>query len=240
MITRTFQRRQIVKPAEASLKVIDVKIASTCWSATSTRGGPGAAGDRAARATTVVHRAGRARVGDLSKYDVIVTGVRAYERRDESPCYNRRAARLRAAGGTVIVQIQQVRVQPVAVRSVSRAGQRQPRVGRNRAGDDLVPAIRRSTTRTRSARRRGPTGRRERGCIFSGRRIEVRGPRVDDDSFQDNPGEKLGSLVERARREGPVAVFGLGLWRQLRPAPTARTSGLAKLAEPAESRHREL
>ncbi len=40
-----------------------------------------------------------------------------------------------------------------------------------------------------------------------------------NDSFQDNPGEKLGSLVEARVGKGRWIYLGLGLWRQL-PAGT--------------------
>ncbi len=39
------------------------------------------------------------------------------------------------------------------------------------------------------------------------------------DSFKDNPGEKLGSLVEAKPGKGRWFYLGLGLWRQL-PAGT--------------------
>jgi hypothetical protein len=42
--------------------------------------------------------------GDLSKYDVIMTGVRAYERRDDLRAYNKRLIDYAERGGTVIVQ----------------------------------------------------------------------------------------------------------------------------------------
>ena len=66
---------------------------------------PGAAGDRAARArrSTCSSRADLA-WGDLSRFDVIVTGVRAYERRDDLRANNRRLLDYVEGGGTVIVQ----------------------------------------------------------------------------------------------------------------------------------------
>ena len=42
--------------------------------------------------------------GDLSKYDVIVTGVRAYERRADLRAYNQRLLDYVEKGGTVVVQ----------------------------------------------------------------------------------------------------------------------------------------
>jgi hypothetical protein len=42
--------------------------------------------------------------GDLSKYGVVMTGVRAYERRADLRAYNQRLLDYAKAGGTVIVQ----------------------------------------------------------------------------------------------------------------------------------------
>src|SRR5690606_35140837 len=42
--------------------------------------------------------------GDLSQYDVIVTGVRAYERRGDLRAYNHRLIQYAEQGGVVLVQ----------------------------------------------------------------------------------------------------------------------------------------
>ena len=60
----------------------------------------------------------------------------------------------------------------------------------------------------------------ERGLYFLGEKD----PKYIDlvsmvDSFKDNPGEKLGSLVEAKYGKGRWIYLGLGLWRQL-PAGT--------------------
>ena len=60
----------------------------------------------------------------------------------------------------------------------------------------------------------------ERGLYFLGEKD----PKYVDlvsmvDSFKDNPGEKLGSLVEGKFGKGRWIYLGLGLWRQL-PAGT--------------------
>ena len=53
--------------------------------------------------------------GDLSRFDTIVTGVRAYERRADLRAYNRRLLDYAERGGTVIVQhTTKYEVQPVA------------------------------------------------------------------------------------------------------------------------------
>ena len=60
----------------------------------------------------------------------------------------------------------------------------------------------------------------ERGLYFLG----DKDPKYVDlvsmtDSFKDNPGEKLGSMVEAKYGKGTWIYLGLGLWRQL-PAGT--------------------
>jgi hypothetical protein len=47
------------------------------------------------------------------------------------------------------------------------------------------------------------------------------------DSFKDNPGEKLGSLVEAKTGKGRWVYLGLALWRQL----PAGTDGAYQLME---------
>ena len=99
------QRRQVIKPAETALKVIDVKTVPNL-----TVGYIVGVGDQVPAA---IEQLG-ARVayidqdelawGDLSKYDTIVTGVRAYERRADLRAYNHRLLDYVARGGTVIVQ----------------------------------------------------------------------------------------------------------------------------------------
>ena len=159
--------------------------------------------------------------GDLSKHDVIVTGVRAYERRADLRAYNRRLLDYVSRGGTRHRAVQQDGVQPGGLRSVSRQGQRQPRVATNWFRSKYwCPPIRYSISRTRSARRRGPDWVQERGLYFLGEKD----PKYVDlvsmtDSFKDNPGEKLGSLVEAKYGKGRWIYLGLGLWRQL-PAGT--------------------
>src|SRR5437762_9187382 len=49
------------------------------------------------------------------------------------------------------------------------------------------------------------------------------------DSFQDNPGEKLGSLVEARVGRGRWLYVGLGLWRQLPAGTTGAYELLANL-----------
>ena len=98
-------RRHVVEPAQTRVKVIDVKIA------------PGlhvgyvmGVGDAVPAAIeqlgAEVHLIDGAELasGDLSRYNVIVTGVRAYERRPDLRANNNRLLKYVENGGTVIVQ----------------------------------------------------------------------------------------------------------------------------------------
>ena len=71
--------------------------------------------------------------GDLSKYDVIVTGVRAYERRADLRAYNRRLLEYVERGGTVIVQYNKMEF------NQQQYGPFPARVSGNRVSDEDVP-----------------------------------------------------------------------------------------------------
>jgi LmbE family N-acetylglucosaminyl deacetylase len=215
------QRRQIMKPAEASLKVIDVKTAPNL-----SVGYIVGVGDQVPAA---IEQLG-ARVGfiepdelawgDLSKYDVIVTGVRAYERRADLRAYNRRLLDYAERGGTVIVQYNKTEFNQADY------GPYPAKVSGNRVSDETVP-VKVLVPNDPLFHLPNPIGPatwdawvQERGLYFLG----DKDPRYVDlvsmvDSFPDNPGVKLGSFVEAKTGKGTWIYLGLGLWRQL-PAGT--------------------
>ena len=57
---------------------------------------------------------------DLSKYDAIVTGVRAYERRKDLRAYNQRLIEYARNGGTVLVQYNKFEFNQAQVRARGR------------------------------------------------------------------------------------------------------------------------
>src|SRR5262249_14805748 len=71
--------------------------------------------------------------GDLSKYDVILTGVRAYERRGDLRAYNRRLLDFAERGGTVIVQYNKMEF------NQAEYGPFPAKVSGNRVSDETVP-----------------------------------------------------------------------------------------------------
>jgi hypothetical protein len=158
--------------------------------------------------------------GDLSKHDVIVTGVRAYERRADLRAYNRRLLDYVSRGGTVIVQYNKLEF------NQSDYGPYPAKVSNNRVSDELVPVkirvpddpVFNSPNKIGAPAWAGWV--QERGLYFLGEKDSKYLDLVSmTDSFKDNPGEKLGAMVEAKYGQGRWIYLGLGLWRQL-PAGT--------------------
>jgi len=158
--------------------------------------------------------------GDLSKYGVIVTGVRAYERRADLRAYNHRLLEYAERGGTVIVQYNKMEFNQADY------GPFPAKVSNNRVSDELVPVkvlapahpVFNAPNRIGAATWEGWV--QERGLYFLGEKDKRYVDLVSMvDSFKDNPGEKLGSFVEAKTGKGRWIYLGLGLWRQL-PAGT--------------------
>jgi len=158
--------------------------------------------------------------GDLSKHDVIITGVRAYERRADLRAYNRRLLDYVDRGGTLIVQYNKFEF------NQQQFGPYPAVVSGSRVSDETVPVkvLVPADPVFNFPNKIGPATWanwvQERGLYFLGEKD----PHYVDlvsmtDSFQDNPGEKLGSFVEARVGRGRWIYLGLGLWRQL-PAGT--------------------
>jgi hypothetical protein len=158
--------------------------------------------------------------GDLSKYDAIVTGVRAYERRRDLRAYNHRLIEYARAGGTVLVQYNKFEF------NQAQYGPWPAKVSANRVTDEaspvtvLVPGHPAFTTPNPLGDETWAGWVQERGLYFLGERdaqyvdlVELRDP------FDDNAGPRRGALVEARVGSGRWIYIGLGLWRQL-PAGT--------------------
>jgi hypothetical protein len=215
------QRRQVIKPAEATLKVVDVKVTPNINVGYIDGVGdlvPPAIQQLGAKLSFITED--ELAWGDLSKHDVIVTGVRAYERRADLRAYNRRLLDYVSHGGTVIVQYNKVEFNDADYAPWP------AKVSGNRVSDELVPVKVLATADPvfNFPNKIGPTAWagwvQERGLYFLGEKD----PKYIDlvsmtDSFKDNPGEKLGSMVEAKYGQGRWIYLGLALWRQL-PAGT--------------------
>ncbi len=215
------ERRQVIDPAEIRLEAMDVAMASNLRAGYIVGVGdavPAAIEQLGASLTTI--DSDELAWGDLSRYDVIVTGVRAYERREDLRAYNRRLIDYVEAGGTVIVQYNKFEF------NQAQYGPYPAQVGRGRVADEHVPVevlvpdhpVFNFPNRIGDAAWRDWV--QERGLYF----LAQKDPRYTDlvsmtDSFPDNPGEQLGSLVEARAGRGRWLYVGLALWRQL-PAGT--------------------
>jgi LmbE family N-acetylglucosaminyl deacetylase len=160
--------------------------------------------------------------GDLNKYDVIMTGVRAYERRADLRANNQRLLDYASAGGTVIVQYNKFEFND------AQYGPYPAKVGRERVTDEnaelrLLAPNHAVFNEPNVIRRSDWTGWvQERGLYFLDQ--TGRDPQYTDlveftDPFPNNPGPKRGALVEARVGKGRWIYVGLGLWRQL-PAGT--------------------
>ena len=154
--------------------------------------------------------------GDLSAFDTIVLGVRAYERRQDLRAGNQRLLRYAENGGTVVVQYQRTEFND------AQYGPYPARTTSERVTDENAPIeilVPDHPVFTRPNRIGAETWRgwvQERGTYFLG----ARDARYVDllqsqDPFPYNGAVKTGVLVEARVGKGRWIYTGLGLWRQL-------------------------
>ena len=168
--------------------------------------------------------------GDLDRFDVIVTGVRAYERREDLRANNDRLLEYVAAGGTVIVQYNKFEF------NQAQYGPYPAVVSRNRVTDEQAP-VRVLANDHPAFGWPNVVGAatwddwvQERGLYFLGERDERYADLVElEDTFEFNPGVKRGALVETRSGGGRWIYLGLGLWRQLPAGTTGAYELLANL-----------
>jgi hypothetical protein len=235
------QRRQTIQPAEATLKIVDVRVTPDIDVGYIAGVGdqvPAAIEQLGARLNYIDEN--ELAWGDLSRHDVIVTGVRAYERRADLRAYNRRLLDYVSRGGTVIVQYKKMEFNQADY------GPYPAKVSGNRVSDERVPVkiLAPADPVFNFPNRIGPAAWagwvQERGLYFLGEKD----PKYVDlvsmtDSFKDNPGEKRGAMVEAKYGRGNWIYLGLGLWRQLPAGTDGAYQLLANLislpkAKPAE------
>ena len=164
--------------------------------------------------------------GDLARYNVIVTGVRAYERRADLRANNTRLLDYVRNGGVLLVNYNKLEF------NQAQYGPHPVKVGQNRITDEnapvevLVPNHPVFTTPNRIGADVWEGWVQERGTYF----LAERDARYTDlirmtDPFPLNAEPKTGALVEASYGKGRWIYLGLGLWRQL----PAGTDGAYKL-----------
>ena len=215
------RRRHIYAPAATAIKAIDVAVPANL-----SVGYVMGVGDQVPQAIEQLGAQVRMltpsdlAAGDLSVYDAIVTGVRAYERRSDLRAYNHRLLQYAEEGGTVLVQYNKFEF------NQAQYGPFPAKVSSRRVTDEtspvtvLAPTHPVFNTPNRITERAWQGWVQERGLYFLGDRDD----RYQDlielvDPFPDNAGPKRGALVEARVGRGRWIYIGLGLWRQL-PAGT--------------------
>ena len=158
--------------------------------------------------------------GDLGRFDVVMTGVRAYERRADLRAYNQRLLDSARAGGTVIVNYNKFEF------NQAQYGPYPGKVGSRRVTDEnakvtvLAPQHPVFTTPNRITDADWQGWRQERGLYF----FDKGDPQYTElleflEPFPYNQGPKQGAMVEAKVGSGRWIYLGIGLWRQL-PAGT--------------------
>jgi LmbE family N-acetylglucosaminyl deacetylase len=215
------RRRHVVVPAATRVKLIDVRLPEGL-----TVGYVMGVGDQVPPA---LEQIGARLVmldetalasGDLSRFDAIVTGVRAYERRRDLRAYNQRLLEYAERGGTVLVQYNKFEFNqaqyapfPAKVSSTRVTDEGSP----VRLLERDHPAF---TWPNRLSDRAWEGWVQERGLYFLGERdARYRDLLELEEPFAFNQGWKRGALVEAQVGKGRWVYVGLGLWRQL-PAGT--------------------
>jgi LmbE family N-acetylglucosaminyl deacetylase len=154
--------------------------------------------------------------GDLSRFGAIVTGVRAYERRDDLRANNSRLLEYVRNGGTLVVQYNKFEFNDAEY------GPYHAQVSSNRVTDEnapvriLTPGHPILTTPNELSAATWSGWVQERGLYFLGEKdSRYRDIIALTDPFPFNPGEKVGALVETQFGRGKWIYVGLGLWREL-------------------------
>ena len=214
-------RRHVGRPAAGTFKVIDVSVAPDL--AVGYIVGVGDAVPQAIEQLGVrleLIDADELAWGDLDRFDVIVTGVRAYERRQDLRANNDRLLEYVENGGVAIVQYNKFEF------NQAQYGPLPAEVSRNRVTDENAPVsvIAQDHPAFAWPNRIGAPAWsgwvQERGLYFLGEKDPAYVDLVElEDSFEWNPGVKRGALVELQHGRGRWLYVGLGLWRQL-PAGT--------------------
>ena len=224
-------RRHLVYPAESTIKVIDVELPADLSVGYVVGVGDAvpAAIEQLGASLEFIDAEDLA-LGDLSRFEVIVTGVRAYERRVDLRANNDRLLRYVEDGGTLIVQYNKLEF------NEAQYGPYPAEVSRNRVTAEDAPV------RVLSADHPvfgwpNPVGPstwsdwvQERGLYFLGDKDRAYVDLVElEDTFEWNSGVKRGALVEARYGVGRWVYVGLGLWRQLPAGTTGAYQLLANL-----------
>ena len=229
------RRQQLEIPASVAVKVMDVRLAPNLnIGYVMGTGDEVPAALRGLGATVELLDADELSWADLSRYNAIFIGVRAYDSRDDLRANNKRILEYAAAGGTVIVQYNRnnswTQYAPFPVRFTNTRVTDENGQVQILSTDD--PVFHFPNEIGDSAWRNWV---QERGTYF----IDPDDKRYTDliqihEPFEHNVGWKKGAFVTANVGKGHWIFVGLGLWRQV----TAGTEGAYQLLANLASRGR--
>jgi hypothetical protein len=212
------QRRHKIVPAAARFKVIDVSVPRSLTVGYIMGVGdqvPAALQQLGARVTLI--DSDEMAWGNLGRYDAIVTGVRAYERRADLRANNHRLLKYVENGGTAIVQYNRTEFNQAQYAPYPARTSADRITDENAPVKVLVPRHPIFTSPNRIEARDWQSWVQERGTYFLEQPLDAK--YVDliemEDPFEFNKGPKRGALVEARFGKGRWIYVGLGLWRQL-------------------------
>ncbi len=211
------QTRYLFQPAEARVEALDVQVARSRVGFIEGVGDEVPDAIRQLGAELSFLDEDDLAQGDLSQYDVLVTGVRAYLNRQDLRAYNQRLLDYVAEGGTLLVQYNKLEF------NEAQWGPYPKKVSNNRVTVEeapvqiLVPDHPAFTQPNRITADDWGGWVQERGLYFL---AEEGDPRYQDllaseDPWEYNKGVKKGMLVEARYGKGRWIYIGLGLFRQL-------------------------
>jgi LmbE family N-acetylglucosaminyl deacetylase len=233
-------RRLLFHPAEAKVQQMDVKVAPNLRV-----GYIMGSGDRIPDAIAqlgvpvTLLSADDLAWGDLSKYPVIMTGVRAYGNRPDLRANNQRLLDYVHDGGVLLVNYNRTEFND------AQYGPYPAKTSSNRVTDEnapvhiLVPDHPVFTTPNVIGPSTWDGWVQERGTYFLGDRAKEYVDLLEsEDPFPNNAGPKRGALVEAHYGRGRWVYIGLVLWRQLPagvPGAYQLLANLISLGSPAET-----
>jgi hypothetical protein len=210
------QTRYLFRPARATIQVLDIRVAPVRVGYIMGVGDDVAEAARQLGADLVMLDEKDLAEGELSRFDLIITGIRAYFNRTDLRAYNERLLDYVENGGTMIVLYNRQEWDD------AQWGPYPAKYSRSRITVEEAPVRILESTHplfnfpNRITEDDWKGWVQERGTYFLGERDErYRDLLASEDPWEYNAGEKRGMLVEAQYGKGRWIYVGLTLFRQL-------------------------
>jgi LmbE family N-acetylglucosaminyl deacetylase len=210
------QTRYLVRPARATVQALDVRVAPVRVGYIMGVGDEVAEAVRQLGADLAMLDEKELAERDLSRFDLIITGIRAYLNRDDLRAYNHRLLKYVEEGGVMVVLYNRQEWDD------AQWGPYPAKISRNRITVEEAPIRILEPTHplfvfpNPISEKDWKGWVQERGTYFLGERDErYRDLLASEDPWEYNAGEKRGMLIEARYGQGRWIYVGLTLFRQL-------------------------